>query len=236
MLSESVITVANADTSLGFGAIAINVPYKEYDMKVMPIPIVTYKGDNFWVSGLGGGYYLFNSASDKISIMGYYDPMQFKHEDSDNEKLQQLTTRKGTMMAGLSYVHNTQYGSLRVALTGDVLGNSNGVIADMAWLYRYINGSFSITPAVGLKWNSENQNDYYYGISRYESRRSGLGKYNPDSDTMPYAELTVNYRFLHNWNLYGVGRWSHLNDEVTDSPMVENSWNSILSIGVTYSF
>lgn len=50
----------------------------------------------------------------------------------------------------------------------------------MAWLYRYTNGGLTVTPGIGVQWNSENQNEYYYGVSRKESARSGLRGYNPN--------------------------------------------------------
>ncbi|MBJ3592926.1 MipA/OmpV family protein [Salmonella enterica subsp. enterica serovar Saintpaul] len=236
LLTNGGITTAHAEFSLGAGVIALNSPYKEYDMKASPFPAINYKGEHFWINGLGAGYYLYNDSENKLSLIGYYDPTQFKHEDSDSREMRRLLTRKGTMMAGLSYVHKTNYGSLRTVLAGDMLGNSDGMVVDMAWLYRYDNGSFSITPAIGFKWNSKNQSDYYYGVSRYESKRSGITAYKPDANINPYAELSVGYEFLTNWNVYGVGRWTRLSDEITDSPIVEDSWDSILSMGVTYTF
>lgn len=237
LFSNCIMTTAHAEFSLGAGTIALNTPYKEYDMKITPFPVINYKGENFWINGLGAGYYLFNDASDKLSVLTYYDPTHFKHEDSDNKNMRRLTTRKGTVMTGLSYVHKMQhYGSLRIALAGDVLSNSNGVTVDAAWLYRYVKGALSVTPALGIKWNSANQNDYYYGISQYESRRSNMERYDPDASVSPYAELSISYDFSGNWNLYSVGRWTRLSDEITDSPMVEDSWDSIMSVGVTYSF
>ncbi len=60
-------------------------------------------------------------------------------------------------MAGLSYAHFTQYGYLRTTLACDTLDNSNGIM-HMAWLYRYTNGGLTVTPGIGVQWNSENQN------------------------------------------------------------------------------
>ena len=79
--------------------------------------------------------------------------------------MRHLDDRKSTMMAGLSYAHFTQYGYLRTTLAGDTLDNSNGIVWDMAWLYRYTNGGLTVTPGIGVQWNSENQNEYYYGVS-----------------------------------------------------------------------
>lgn len=59
--------------------------------------------------------------------------------------MRHLDDRKSTMMAGLSYAHFTQYGYLRTTLAGDTLDNSNGIVWDMAWLYRYTNGGLTVT-------------------------------------------------------------------------------------------
>lgn len=66
------------------------------------------------------------------------------------------------------------------------LDNSNGIVWDMARLYRYTNGGLTVTPGIGVQWNSENQNEYYYGVSRKESARSGLRGYNPNDSWSPY--------------------------------------------------
>lgn len=232
------VGTANAENqwSVGAGVGVLNSPYKQYDRDVYPVPVVTYEGDNFWFRGLGGGYYLWNDQTDKLSILAYYAPMHFKPEDSDNHQLRQLDKRKSTMMAGISWVHNTEYGFLRTALAGDTLDNSNGFIWDLAWLYRYTNGGLTLTPGIGVEYTSENYNDYYYGVSHNEAKRSGLHSYEADDGWNPYLELTANYKFAPDWSVYGTGRYSRLSDEVKDSPMVDKSWAGIMSVGVTYSF
>lgn len=83
---------------------------------------------------------------------------------------------------------------------------------------------------------AKNYNDYYYGVSKAESRRSGLNSYSADDGWDPYLELTASYNFLGDWNVYGTGRYIRLSDEVKDSPMVDKSWSGIFSVGVTYKF
>ncbi len=75
-----------------------------------------------------------------------------------------LDRRKTNHDGRLSYVHNTQYGFLRTTLAGDTLGNSNGITWDWR-LYRYTNSNLTLTPGIGPEWNSDNQNEYYYGVS-----------------------------------------------------------------------
>jgi outer membrane protein len=232
------VGTANAENqwSVGAGVGVLNSPYKDYDRDVYPVPVITYEGDNFWFRGLGGGYYLWNDQADKLSIMAYYDPMHFKPGDSDDWRLKQLDKRKSSMMAGLSYVHNTQYGFLRTSIAADTLDNSNGYIWDLAWLYRYTNGGLTLTPGIGVEYTSENYNDYYYGVSRREANRSGLDRYSADDGWNPYLALTASYEFTQDWNVYGTGRYTRLSDEIKDSPMVDKSWAGAFSVGVTYSF
>ena len=237
LIATSVSTASAANQwSVGAGVGVINSPYKQYDRDLYPVPVVTYEGDKFWFRGLGGGYYLWNDQTDKLSVMAYYSPLHFKPGDSDSHALRQLDKRRSTAMAGLSYVHNTQYGFLRTALAADVLDNSNGFVGDVAWLYRYSNGGLTLTPGIGVEYSSENQNDYYYGVSGDESRRSGLKRYDADDSWNPYLELTASYKFASDWNVYAATRYTRLGDEIKDSPMVDKSWTGLFSTGVTYSF
>lgn len=230
------VTHAESNLTLGVGVGVVEHPYKDYDSDFYPIPVITYESENFWFRGLGGGYYLWNDNTDKLSIMAYWSPMYFKPGDSDDHQLHCLDRRKSTMMAGVSYAHHTQYGFLRTSLAGDTFDNSNGIVWDLAWLYRYTDGGLTLTPGIGVEWNSENQNNYYYGVSREESLRSGLRGYNPNDSWNPYLEISANYNFAGNWSVYGTARYTRLSDEITDSPMVDKTWTGILSTGVTYRF
>lgn len=227
---------AESKFTLGAGVGIVEHPYKQYDHDVYPVPVISYEGDNFWFRGLGGGYYLWNDGTDQLSLTAYWSPMFFKPGDSDNSQMRKLDRRKSTMMAGVSWFHHTDYGSLRTTLAGDTLDNSNGIVWDLGWVYRYTNGGLTLTPGIGVQWNSENQNDYYYGVSRHESARSGMRSYDPNSSWNPYLELSANYRFAGNWSVFGTARYTRLSDEITDSPMIDKSWTGLLSTGVTYTF
>lgn len=110
---------AEGKFSPGAGVGVVEHPYKDYDTDVYPVPVINYEGDNFWFRGLGGGYYLWNDATDKLSITAYWSPLYFKAKDSGDHQMRHLDDRKSTMMAGLSYAHFTQYGYLRTTTAGD---------------------------------------------------------------------------------------------------------------------
>ncbi|EIC81971.1 MipA/OmpV family protein, partial [Serratia sp. M24T3] len=62
-------------------------------------------------------------------------PLSFRPGHSDNEQLKRLKKRHGTLMAGLAYSYNAEWGTIRTTLTGDTLDNSNGIVGDVAYLY-----------------------------------------------------------------------------------------------------
>lgn len=238
LLLATATTVVHAEgkVTLGVGVGVIGHPYKQYHSDIYPIPAIDYESEHLWFHGLGGGVYLWNDKSDKLSLTAYWSPLYFKPGDSDNNQLRKLDRRQSTMMAGLSWMHFTAYGYLRTVLAGDTLDKSNGLTWDAAWLYRYNNGNLTVTPGIGVQWSSDNINNYYYGVSKAESARSGLRSYDADNGWSPYLELAVNYKLTDSWSVYGVGRYTRLSDEITESPMVDKSWTGLLSTGITYSF
>ncbi len=77
------------------------------------------------------------------------------------------------MMAGLSYAHFTQYGYLRtlwLAIPWITATASSGIWPGLSLHQRWPDRDSGYWCAV----EQENQNEYYYGVSRKESARSGL--------------------------------------------------------------
>lgn len=66
---------AEGKFTLGAGVGIVENPYKQYDADVFPVPAISYESDSFWFHGLGGGYYLWNDNTDKLSVTAYWSPM-----------------------------------------------------------------------------------------------------------------------------------------------------------------
>lgn len=233
---SSPAALANNEFTLGAGVGVATHPYKDYDAKTSPIPVISYSNDNVWLLGPAAGIWLWNTPTSRLSIMTYWSPLSFTPKDSDDYQLRQLDKRHSTMMTGMSYILNSQYGTLRTSLATDILNESNGSTVDIAWLYSFKSGSFSITPGAGVVWNDRKQNQYYYGISEHESGHSGLNEYSLGSSWNPYIEISVDYNFYGSWNIFSTARYTHLPNEITDSPMVEKSGMALFSAGITYTF
>lgn len=229
-------TVQAGNLSLGASALIMSEPYRGYSNHVYPVPVINYENDYFYLRSLTAGYYLWKDPQNQLSIFGYYLPQGFNPSDSDDERMKQLDRRRATLMAGLAYSHNAEWGTIRTALSGDTLGKSDGIVGDLTYLYRFKQDNWMLVPGVGALWSSKNQTQYYYGVSEQESRRSGFENYSPSSGWAPYAELTASYKLNKDWNTFITGRYIRLSSTVKDSPMVDKSYSAILLTGVSYTF
>lgn len=234
-LPASMLAQANPLT-LGASVIYSQNPYKGGEERYYPFPVISYEGDSFYVRGIQAGYYLWKDNENQLALSILGSPQNFNTDDTDNKQLKQLDNRHMTMMAGVTYRHNAEWGSVRTVLAGDVLDNSNGFLWDLTYLYRFQFGKFSLTPGIGALWSSDNQNDYYYGVSKSESRRSGLSSYQADSSWNPYLELTATYSLNQNWTASAYGRYARLSDEIQDSPMVDRKSETTVWTGISYTF
>lgn len=123
--------------SLGAAALVSPDAYRGYQDRVYPVPVIDYEGDDFYFRTLTAGYYLWKDQENQLSIMGYYTPWGYRPGDSDDDRMKRLDKRRGTLMAGLAYSHNAEWGTIRTTFTGDTLNNSNGLVGDVAYLYKF---------------------------------------------------------------------------------------------------
>ncbi len=147
VMSVAVVRAEGCFT-LGAGVGVSQHPWRDYSADTRLMPAVSWESDTFWFRGLGGGMYLWDDASDTLSIAAWWAPV-FKPGDSDDSRLRLLDERKSIMMTGITWSHHTPVGFLRVSFAGDALDNSHGSVGDVAWLYRYVNGGLTLTPGVG---------------------------------------------------------------------------------------
>ncbi|CPR18827.1 hypothetical protein BIY26_08305 [Brenneria goodwinii] len=224
------------DWSLGLSAGVAESPYRETDPTVFPFPVISYESDYLFFRGIKGGVHLWKDDVNQFDVFAAYDPRQFRPKDSDDRRMKQLDRRDSTAVAGVEYTLRTDFGHFNASVAGDVLDNSDGISANAAYLYPIKLNDWEILPKVGVRWDSKDQNKYYFGVSQSESRRSGLAAYEPGDSFTPYAELAVRYHVTPAWVTFVSARYEALPDEVKNSPMVDKDGVGMVSAGFSYSF
>lgn len=227
---------AEGSWSLGAGVGASTSPYKDVSTKYLPVPMIGYERGNFYFEGLEAGYKIVNSKNSKLTALTYYSPDEFDPSDSSDHRIKRVDKRHSTMMGGISYEYNTPYGKLNTTAAGDYLSISNGLTWASSWTYEYELGAVKLSSSAGIVWSNAKQNQYYYGISKKESNRSGLERYKPGSSWDPYIAIDATYNISSHWLATSGVRYTFLSSEVKDSPLVDKNGITTVNMGLTYIF
>lgn len=229
-------TTAHAELTLGLNGSAYKSPYKAVDTEYFVFPAVSYDNEYVYFKGLGGGVYLVNQPQHELSVSARYGAHHFKPKDSDDRQLRQLDRRRSSVMAGLTYKYQADWGDVTAELQGDVSDRSSGYVADVSYGHVFNSGKLSVSPRIGAAYRDKKWNDYYYGVTGSESRKSGLNRYKADGAIQPYAQLSVSYAMTPRWIGYASAYYEHLSNEAKDSPMVDRNYVGALSAGMMYRF
>lgn len=227
---------ADDEFSIGLGGKVGVTPYKNYDTQWTPLPIVSYEGKYAYVRGFTAGAKLINLDFLEFSIFAGYDDTSFNASDSSNRRLRKLSDRYSSAEAGLEVRLLTPYGMLHASGAQDMLGNSNGQSGTIGYMQSLEYGDLELIPSAGVQWSSGRYNDYYYGVSGRESRKSGLEAYDAGSGFSPYVGLTIDYSLTEAWEIFCSGELVFLSDAIRDSPMVGRKTTHSLMLGFSYTF
>lgn len=222
--------------AVGAGVLAEQLPYRDYNTQFMPLPIVTYQGEQFFINGQGAGINIVNTDTHNLNFAINYSPLSYTPSDSDDSAMKKLDKRRATAMVGVGHQYHADWGTLSSEIATDILGYSDGVIVDVGYQYSFQFGKLQLVPGVGLQWQNRAFNDYYFGIGERESLRSGLSEYQAKSGISSYLSLASYYAVNDHWQLFVIGHYEQMSDAVKDSPMTERDYNVMVATGVLYKF
>lgn len=199
-------------------------------------PLIYYEGDRFYIEGDEAGVYFFKSEDHQLSLGVNYDWQSFTPKDSNNWQMKQLNKRKSSIMVNVDYTLVTPYGALSTELSTDILGRHKGITLDVGYTAMLEIKDVTLVPNLGITKYSGHYNNYYYGISDNEAKRSGLSPYKSKAGVNPYAELNLIYKAMPQWEMTMTGRYEHLSRQIKNSPMVNKKESMLLKLGILYQF
>ncbi len=224
---------------LGAGGAFTSSPYKKYDTWT-PTPIIAYNGKYFYVRGTQGGVQFSPTQNITLGAFLEYDFTNFFAHNSDDEALEHLENRYGSLLAGVGATVKMPFGGkVRASVATNVLATHGGVVGTLEYDHMLRYGPLMLTPFVGAKVFSAAYVDYYYGVSGKESVRSGLKKHEiTNMSVEPYVGLRMNYSFTENISVSLGGSVRFLSEQVLDSPMVDTHKPVTYSVfgGIIYGF
>jgi MipA family protein len=140
-----------------------------------------------------------------------------------------------TFHAGLSCLYTTPYVDVELKFLNEILGEHSGQQVELSIERELQFGDFEIEPSVSIQYQSSNWTDYYYGVSRSESR-AGRPIYDPGSAINLSTELMGKYDLTPNIGLIGMVECTFLDSCIDDSPIIERDLIFEVFGGIMYSF
>lgn len=214
----------------GIGLAVDSEIYKDYDRRVILLPVIGYRGKKLTVFGPFVRYELLQSGAVRFSIQA--KPRFDGFDESDSDIFAGMDERKFSMDLGLGIEYAKDDWKLELSSLHDVLGRSNGTELSIGLGKVFRRGSLFIEPSMGFSYLDSRHVDYYYGVgasevTSFRPRFEGDDAVNTNlgiSVTTPalFNGLT-RFGFEHTW----------YDSDIADSPLTDE--NTSLSFFFAYS-
>jgi len=225
---------------VGFGAIFSPNPYVDTRGNILPIPIITYQGEDLTFLGPYLNYRFFRKGIAVTSAQIFLYPARFTASESNNPNIQKLNDRNFIVLAGIKQEFLTDYVNIGGAVNFDITGQTNGYLVTLSakkpFFIKFNSNYFIFTPSIGIQYSSEHLTNYFYGISTGESQNSGLDQYAVPAALSPFVGLTAIYSFNLKWNVAVSTKVNRLDNNIIKSPMVSSQYVFTTFVSLTYNF
>jgi len=196
------------------------------------VPLYLYEGDYFFAHGTEAGIHLFKPQPFNLDLIVSYRFDRLQPEASDF--LTGLEERQQSMDVGIDTSLAGNWGEINFRAVTDMLDRHQGQELELTYLFPWQRGKWTVTPSVGVTWQSENLTDYYYGV-RPDEATPDRPAYSPTSAYNWRAGLNVYYHWLESWYLFANASYEGLDKTISDSPTVSKDglWSAYTGISWT---
>ena len=219
--------------SAGPGVIVSDKPYKGMGTETHVFPFVMYQGQNFYLRGPNFGYKIYDT--DKLTFDALLSWRFDGYDADDSSDLDGMDDRDMTAELGASISYKDGFGVTRFSFLNDILGKHDGHVLRLSYGKTFRRKNLTLTPSVGLKWQSENFVNYYYGVRSKESRPS-RPTYHPSDALNPFMSFRLTYKLNEQWDIFSSFLYQWLDNEISNSPIVDQTYQTSLMFGVIYGF
>jgi outer membrane protein len=217
---------------MGAGAMMIESPYKGVDDGVYPVPVLIFESKQFFVDKTVAGYY-FNDKTSSVrwAVIGSLRMQGYEADDSSD--LDGMQDRDMAFDGGLRISWKNEIIYMILEGVTDLSGTHQGQELRLTIEKELLRGF--LTPKAGIKWQSDDLTDYYYGVKPNEVR-AGRVAYAADDDLEYMVGVTIGVPLGEKWAAFGDIQCSFLEDEGKDSPIVGKDKLMRYVMGVVYRF
>jgi outer membrane protein len=201
--------------------------YKGYNTRVMPIPLIGYKGRKLSVFGPFVSYELTDFNRFRLSVK--LSPRFQGFDESDSAIFKGMEKRKSSLDAGIDLNYEENDWKIGLNSMFDTLGRSKGyeVKSTFGRVFRY--GPIFFEPSVSFSYLDKKHVDYYYGVSISEINQDRIA-YNGNSALNKNIGLSISTPVLFGGFTRLSIEHTWYDETITNSPLVkkDTSFNTLL--------
>ena len=214
--------------AFGVGTIVSDSAYAGERSRVIPVPVVSYLGERFFIRGVSIGYQLFKDDAIQLDLLGKYRFAAFEVDDLGASELASngieprlLEDRDGGVDLGFGMKWTGIAGELDFELLADATNTSGGQEVKLEYSYPISVGLGRLSPSTGITWMSQDLANYAFGTLDSEVAR-GVVDYRPGAATIPQVGLSFAHPLSRKWFFFGSVRYAVLPDKIRQSPLIED--------------
>ena len=219
--------------SVGVMGIVRDTPYRQADSDNIVVPFVGYEGERVYFRGLNLGWKLDPTADVQVELIARARLDGFEAKDSP--VFAGMAERERSLELGASASRALGPGRIEFAAFTDALDRSGGQELDLMWRGDFGRGPFRVQPEAGLRWQSEDLVDYYFGV-RAEEATTLRPAYRAGSALVPRVAVNALAPLGGQWSLFARLSYDDLPAAITDSPLVDRGSERRAFIGLVYGF
>ena len=224
---------SSSTLNLGAGFVYRSPVYRGQDADGLPIPMVFFQKDKLYFRGSVLGYQFYKDSSWSLDLLAKW---AFRGYDADDSRhLNGMDDRDSSLEGGIKASYNDGWGISSISFVTDLLGEHDGQEITFRYAKRFIREPWVLTPTVGITWQSNNLTDYYYGVERDEVTGS-RPYYSAGEAWNPFVALTTQYYFTEKWSSLVMVQYEWLDNEISDSPIVNKQYQVRTMAGVMCKF
>ena len=209
----------------------------EYEVDPIPAFDIRFRDWIFLSTNRGLGLDLIQDG-DQVWRAGPIVNYRRPREEDDSGALRGLGDVDGTIEAGayLEYTPSPLGGKLEVR---HGFGGHQGILVDMGVSYREkLTDELLINLGPGATWASDDYMEAYFGISDFQSSRSGYAAYDADAGFKDVSfGAALSYSPVPFLAVTGFANYERLLGDAAESPLVEEGGSpNQVTLGVTMTF
>ncbi len=206
------------------------------EFRVLALPIINANyGDRYYINALQAGVWLLDS-DDKRFRFGVSTQARFGWDADDGELTRGMDDRDFTVDIGPTVRWQTDYGTFNAKWGFDIGGASNGQTVDLRYVKSvYRSSAFKLNGSLGVTWNNDKFNDYYFGVSTNETTPFRPA-YSAGSSTEFSVGINGSYALNNDSYLLFGTSITRLGDEQADSPIVETRMQPFAYFGYSIAY